>query len=161
MPCKKKEVWTIEFLREEKIVLIDLHPHYERFQRSNCCCEISDNSVIRRIMCLSNHILRRLGFIWPTKRGLRRQDFLINNIIISAWVHWRKYFVCHRDCTEKIVSLLLFNCVLTLSGLFQAVIWFISKWLFVWVLWRINLCRLFNAESIFIWINTSISNGSV
>ena len=33
--------------------------------------------------------------------------------------------------------------------------------LFVWVLWHINLCGLFNAKSIFIQINSSISNTSV
>ena len=33
--------------------------------------------------------------------------------------------------------------------------------LFVWLLWHINLCRLFNAKSIFIQINTSISNNSI
>ena len=33
--------------------------------------------------------------------------------------------------------------------------------LFVWVLWRINLCRLFNAKFIFIQINSSTSNNSV
>ena len=33
--------------------------------------------------------------------------------------------------------------------------------LFVWVLWHINLWRLFNAKSIFIRINSSISNNSV
>ena len=33
--------------------------------------------------------------------------------------------------------------------------------LVVWVLWHINLCRLFNAKSIFIKINSSISNNSV
>ena len=33
--------------------------------------------------------------------------------------------------------------------------------LVVWVLWHINLCRLFNAKSIFIQIITSISNNSV
>ena len=33
--------------------------------------------------------------------------------------------------------------------------------LVVWVLWHINLCRLFNAKSIFIQINSSISNISV
>ena len=32
--------------------------------------------------------------------------------------------------------------------------------LFVWVLWHISLCRLFNAKSIFIEINSSISNDS-
>ena len=39
-----------------------------------------------------------------------------------------------------------------------------SKWfvcLFVWVLWQINICRLFNDKSIFIQINSSISNNSV
>ena len=30
--------------------------------------------------------------------------------------------------------------------------------LFVWVLWHIDLCRLFKAKSIFIQINNSISN---
>ena len=30
-----------------------------------------------------------------------------------------------------------------------------------WVLWHINLCRLFNAKSIFIQITSSISNNSV
>ena len=30
--------------------------------------------------------------------------------------------------------------------------------MFVWVSWHINLCRLFNAKSIFIQINSSISN---
>ena len=34
-------------------------------------------------------------------------------------------------------------------------------WLVVWVLWHINLCRLFNAKSIFIQIISSISNNSV
>ena len=29
--------------------------------------------------------------------------------------------------------------------------------LFIWVLWNINICRLFNAKSIFIQINSSIS----
>ena len=33
--------------------------------------------------------------------------------------------------------------------------------LFVWVLWHINLCRLFNAKSIFMQIVNSISNNSV
>ena len=33
--------------------------------------------------------------------------------------------------------------------------------LFIWALWDINLCRLFNAKSIFIQINSSISNNSV
>ena len=33
--------------------------------------------------------------------------------------------------------------------------------LVVWVLWRINLCRLFNVKSIFIQIISSISNNSV
>ena len=34
-------------------------------------------------------------------------------------------------------------------------------WLVVWVLWHINLCRLFNAKSIFMQIVSSISNNSV
>ena len=34
-------------------------------------------------------------------------------------------------------------------------------WLVAWVLWHINLCRLFNAKSIFIQIVSSISNHSV
>ena len=34
-------------------------------------------------------------------------------------------------------------------------------WMVGWVLWRINLCRLFNAKSIFIQIVSSISNNSV
>ena len=34
-------------------------------------------------------------------------------------------------------------------------------WLFGWVLWHINPCRLFNAKSIFIQINSSLSNNSV
>ena len=33
--------------------------------------------------------------------------------------------------------------------------------LFGWFLWHINFCRLFNAKSIFIQINSSISNNSV
>ena len=33
--------------------------------------------------------------------------------------------------------------------------------LFVMVLWHINYCRLFNTKSIFIQINSSISNNSV
>ena len=37
----------------------------------------------------------------------------------------------------------------------------ISWWLFSWVLWHINLCRLFNTKSIFIQIINSISNNSV
>ena len=32
---------------------------------------------------------------------------------------------------------------------------------FGWVLWHINLCRLFNAKSIFIHINSAILNNSV
>ena len=32
--------------------------------------------------------------------------------------------------------------------------------LFIWVLWHINLCKLFNAKSIFIQRNRSISNNS-
>ena len=35
------------------------------------------------------------------------------------------------------------------------------KKLVVWVLWHINLCRLFNAKSIFIQIISSISNNLV
>ena len=34
-------------------------------------------------------------------------------------------------------------------------------WLVGWVLWHINRCRLFNAKSIFIQINSSMSNNSV
>ena len=37
----------------------------------------------------------------------------------------------------------------------------LKRWLVVWVLWHINLCRLFNAKSIFIWIISSILNNSV
>ena len=37
----------------------------------------------------------------------------------------------------------------------------IEDWLFVWVLWHINPCMLFNAKSIFTETNTSISNNSV
>ena len=37
----------------------------------------------------------------------------------------------------------------------------IDGWLVVWVLWNINLCRLFNAKSIFMQIISSISNNSV
>ena len=33
--------------------------------------------------------------------------------------------------------------------------------LFVWVLWHVNLCTLYNAKSIFMQINTSISKNSV
>ena len=33
--------------------------------------------------------------------------------------------------------------------------------LFVWVLWHINLCRLFNAKFIFIQINSFISSNTV
>ena len=36
-----------------------------------------------------------------------------------------------------------------------------SCWLVGWVLWHINLCRLFNAKSIFIQIISSVSNNSV
>ena len=36
-----------------------------------------------------------------------------------------------------------------------------SYWLVVWVLWHINLCKLFNAKSIFIQIISSISNNLV
>ena len=34
-------------------------------------------------------------------------------------------------------------------------------WLVVWILWHINLCRLFNVKSIFIQIISSISNNSI
>ena len=34
-------------------------------------------------------------------------------------------------------------------------------WLVGWILWHINLCRLFNAKSIFMQIVSSISNNSV
>ena len=34
-------------------------------------------------------------------------------------------------------------------------------WLVVWVLWHINLCRLFNAKSILMQIVSSISNNAV
>ena len=34
-------------------------------------------------------------------------------------------------------------------------------WFVVWVLWYINLCRLFNAKSIFMQIVSSISNNLV
>ena len=37
----------------------------------------------------------------------------------------------------------------------------IVHWLVGWVLWHINPCRLFNAKSIFIQINSSISNKSI
>ena len=37
----------------------------------------------------------------------------------------------------------------------------VSVWLIVWVLWHINLCRLFNTKSIFIQIICSISNNLV
>ena len=36
-----------------------------------------------------------------------------------------------------------------------------ARWLVGWVLWQINLCRLFNAKSFFIQIVSSISNNSV
>ena len=39
--------------------------------------------------------------------------------------------------------------------------YYLKKNLFVWVLWHINLCRLFNAKCIFMQLNTSISDNSV
>ena len=51
--------------------------------------------------------------------------------------------------------------------IFGFVLWknILTLWLpallFVWVLWHINLCSLFNAKSIFIQIKFSISNSSV
>ena len=36
-----------------------------------------------------------------------------------------------------------------------------ASWLVGWVLWHINLCRLFNAKFIFIQIDCSISNNSL
>ena len=38
---------------------------------------------------------------------------------------------------------------------------FLFFYLFVWVLWHINLCKFINTKSIFIQINISISNNSV
>ena len=38
---------------------------------------------------------------------------------------------------------------------------FYFSWLVDWILWQINLCRLFNAKSIFMQIISSISNNSV
>ena len=34
-------------------------------------------------------------------------------------------------------------------------------WLVVWVLWHINLCRLYNTKSIFMQIVSFVSNNSV
>ncbi len=36
-----------------------------------------------------------------------------------------------------------------------------ASWLVGWILWHINLCRLFNAKSIFIQIVSCISNNLV
>ena len=47
------------------------------------------------------------------------------------------------------------------NGMFGRVEGQYTTCVFVWVLWHINLCRLFNAKSIFIQINSSISNNSV
>ena len=58
-------------------------------------------------------------------------------------------------------------CVLTLSHVVSEKVGFnLSREMFLmdmvgWVLWHINLCRLFNAKSIFLQIIWSISNNSV
>ena len=49
-------------------------------------------------------------------------------------------------------------CVVDIGALLQI---HVEGWLVVWVLWHINLCRLFNAKSIFMQIVCSISNNSV
>ena len=51
-----------------------------------------------------------------------------------------------------------FDCVITTLTQFPNKM---ICWLIVWVLWYINLYRLFNAKSIFIPIISSISNNSV
>ena len=53
------------------------------------------------------------------------------------------------------------SCAMILKSNIMAQMYFILIWLVAWVLSHINLCRLFNAKSIFIQIVCSISNNSV
>ena len=91
--------------------------------------------------------------------------------------NWLKNFITHRSshivCSS--VRLISFCGISTLVGylipnsVFSYIKSYISKriieslfvCLFVWVLWHIKICRLFNAKSIFIQISSSISNNSV
>ena len=51
--------------------------------------------------------------------------------------------------------------MLTLLSVDEILLARYMSWLVGWILWHINLCRLFNAKSIFIQIISSISNNSV
>ena len=65
----------------------------------------------------------------------------------------------HIDFLEFVAA--KFKQNLTFVQLFMKFALTLYSLLVGWVLWHINYCRLFNAASILIHINSSISNNSV
>ena len=80
---------------------------------------------------------------WPWRLLQPKQNFL-NHMVNYVFIF----------CTTNI-----FGCFHTIN--FQIRLHHLFIWLVGWVLWHINLCRLFNAKSIFIQIISSILNNSV
>ena len=81
---------------------------------------------------------------------------IINN------VYKEQYFLtaCPKLCS-RLIWFGLVLCHINNIGHLMPNPFYLSICLFVWVLCHINFCRLFNAKSIFIQINSSISNNSV
>ena len=75
----------------------------------------------------------------------------------SSWVFVLRFFIRTSNFVDYLTpkSFLWKNSSDTISHMAGVVV------VFGWVLWHINLCRLFNAKSIFIQIISSISNNSV
>ena len=81
---------------------------------------------------------------------------------IHLWISWLRLRQHLKFLNTKLYILAEFN--ITNFCNFSFLSWIpVSVWfdLVVWGLWHINLCRLFNAKSIFIQIISSISNNSV
>ena len=85
--------------------------------------------------------------IWRIRHKIFRDFDIQTDRLISAR---RPDLVIIKKRKEK--EILLYKSAIPL---------YLVGWLVCWVLWHINLCRLFNAKSTFIQIISSISNNSV
>ena len=89
------------------------------------------------IVCLADH-LHSVTWVW---------------ILLVNGTEWEKIM----DCNPTICKTKINIKVIQVEG---EIIYYLLFWV-VWVLCHINLWRLFNAKSVFIQMNSSISNNSV
>ena len=93
---------------------------------------------------------------WNDTSALQPEEIASKGTRVSCvYYQWK----CpYEKSLETYLMVLVYSCIMQLLYWWWLIVFI---YLFVWILWHINPCRLFNAKSIFIQINSSISNFSV